>query len=103
MTSNPQEARRKGLALALLCTAQFMVVLDFSIVNVALPSIQRDLGFSTQNLQWVISAYSLTLGGLLLLGGRLGDIYGRRFLFILGLALFSFASLAVVLHLPDSG
>jgi EmrB/QacA subfamily drug resistance transporter len=91
MTSN--EARRKGLALALLCTAQFMVVLDFSIVNVALPSIQRDLGFSTQNLQWVISAYSLTLGGLLLLGGRLGDIYGRRFLFMLGLALFSFASL----------
>jgi EmrB/QacA subfamily drug resistance transporter len=92
MTSN--EARRKGLALALLCTAQFMVVLDFSIVNVALPSIQRDLGFTTQNLQWVISAYSLTLGGLLLLGGRLGDLYGRRFLFILGLALFSFASLA---------
>jgi MFS family permease len=92
MTSN--EARRKGLALALLCTAQFMVVLDFSIVNVALPSIQRDLGFSTQNLQWVISAYSLTLGGLLLLGGRLGDIYGRRFLFMLGLALFSFASLS---------
>jgi EmrB/QacA subfamily drug resistance transporter len=92
MTSN--EVRRKGLALALLCTAQFMVVLDFSIVNVALPSIQRDLGFSTQNLQWVISAYSLTLGGLLLLGGRLGDIYGRRFLFMLGLALFSFASLS---------
>ena len=92
MTSN--EARRKGLALALLCIAQFMVVLDFSIVNVALPSIQRDLGFSTQNLQWVISAYSLTLGGLLLLGGRLGDIYGRRFLFMLGLALFSFASLS---------
>jgi EmrB/QacA subfamily drug resistance transporter len=92
MTSN--EARRKGLALALLCTAQFMVVLDFSIVNVALPSMQRDLGFSTQNLQWVISAYSLTLGGLLLLGGRLGDIYGRRFLFILGLGLFAFASLA---------
>lgn len=94
MTSTSNEARRKALALALLCTAQFMVVLDFSIVNVALPSIQRDLGFSTQNLQWVISAYSLTLGGLLLLGGRLGDLYGRRFLFMLGLALFSIASLA---------
>ncbi len=94
MTSTPIEARRKGLALALLCVAQFMVVLDFSIVNVALPSIQRDLGFSTQNLQWVISAYSLTLGGFLLLGGRLGDLYGRRFLFISGLGLFSFASLA---------
>ncbi len=94
MTSITNEARRKALALALLCTAQFMVVLDFSIVNVALPSMQRDLGFSTQNLQWVISAYSLTLGGLLLLGGRLGDLYGRRFLFILGLALFSIASLA---------
>jgi EmrB/QacA subfamily drug resistance transporter len=94
MTSTSTEARRKGLALLLLCVAQFMVVLDFSIVNVALPSIQRDLGFSTQNLQWVISAYSLTLGGFLLLGGRLGDLYGRRFLFIAGLALFSFASLA---------
>jgi len=93
MTST-SETQHKGLALALLSTAQFMVVLDFSIVNVALPSIQRDLGFSTQNLQWVISAYSLTLGGLLLLGGRLGDLYGRRFLFILGLALFSCASLA---------
>ncbi len=91
---SPQEARRKRLALILLCIAQFMVVLDFSIVNVALPSMQRDLGFSTQNLQWVISAYALTLGGFLLLGGRLGDLYGRRFLFIVGLALFSFASLA---------
>ena len=94
MTSTSTEARRKSLALALLCVAQFMVVLDFSIVNVALPSMQRDLGFSTQNLQWVISAYSLTLGGFLLLGGRLGDLYGRRFLFIAGLTLFSFASLA---------
>jgi EmrB/QacA subfamily drug resistance transporter len=71
-----------------------MVVLDFSIVNVALPSMQKDLGFSTQNLQWVVSAYSLTLGGFLLLGGRLADLYGRRLLFILGLALFSLASLA---------
>lgn len=89
-----QKARRQGLALALLCIAQFMVVLDFSIVNVALPSMQKDLGFSTQSLQWVVSAYSLTLGGFLLLGGRLADLYGRRRLFILGLALFSLASLA---------
>src|SRR5438132_5071012 len=88
------EPPRGWLALALLCAAQFMVVLDFSIVNVALPSMQKDLGFSTQNLQWVVSAYSLTLGGFLLLGGRLADLYGRRLLFILGLALFSLASLA---------
>ncbi len=94
MTSTIKESRRQGLALALICIAQFMVVLDFSIVNVALPSMQKDLGFSTQNLQWVVSAYSLTLGGFLLLGGRLADLYGRRLLFILGLALFSLASLA---------
>lgn len=93
MTS-PQKTHHKFLALILLCIAQFMVVLDFSIVNVALPSMQQDLGFSTQNLQWVISAYSLTLGGFLLLGGRMGDLYGRRMLFIAGLALFSLASLA---------
>lgn len=94
MTSPTQEARRQGLALALLCVAEFMVVLDFSIVNVALPSMQKDLGFSTQNLQWVVSAYSLTLGGFLLLGGRMADLYGRRLLFIVGLTLFSLASLA---------
>jgi EmrB/QacA subfamily drug resistance transporter len=92
--STTNETRRQGLALVLLCIAQFMAVLDFSIVNVALPSIQNDLGFSTQNLQWVVSAYSLTLGGFLLLGGRLADLYGRRLLFILGLSLFSLASLA---------
>src|SRR5690242_18392547 len=92
--STTNEIRSQGLALTLLCIAQFMAVLDFSIVNVALPSIQNDLGFSTQNLQWVVSAYSLTLGGFLLLGGRLADLYGRRLLFILGLALFSLASLA---------
>ncbi len=92
--STIEETRRQGFALALLCIAQFMAVLDFSIVNVALPSMQNDLGFSTQNLQWVVSAYSLTLGGFLLLGGRLADLYGRRLLFILGLCLFSLASLA---------
>ncbi len=69
-----------------------MVVLDFSIVNVALPAIQRDLGFTTQNLQWIITAYSLTFGGFLLLGGRIGDLFGRRRLFMIGLVLFAFAS-----------
>ena len=70
MVTQALETRKKGLALALLCMAQFMVVLDFSIVNIALPSMQKDLGLSTQNLQWIISAYSLTFGGFLLLGGQ---------------------------------
>jgi EmrB/QacA subfamily drug resistance transporter len=84
---------RKWLALALLVAVQFMVVLDIAIVNVALPSIQTDLGFSQENLQWVISAYALLFGGVLLLGGRLADLLGRRRLFIAGLILFSIASL----------
>ena len=69
--------RRKWLALALLCVVQFMVVLDIAIVNVALPSIQVDLGFSQENLQWVVSAYALVFGGFLLLGGRAADLLGR--------------------------
>ncbi len=84
--------RHSWFVLFLLCTAQFMVVLDFSIVNVALPAIQRELGFTTQNLQWIITAYSLTFGGFLLLGGRIGDLFGRRRLFLIGLFLFAFAS-----------
>ncbi len=84
--------RHSWFVLLLLCTAQFMVVLDFSIVNVALPAIQHELGFTTQNLQWIITAYSLTFGGFLLLGGRMGDLFGRRRLFLIGLALFAFAS-----------
>ena len=84
---------RKWLALALLCVVQFMVVLDIAIVNVALPSIQEDLGFSQENLQWVISAYALVLGGFLLLGGRAADLLGRRRIFIAGLVVFSVASL----------
>src|SRR6266702_437411 len=91
MVTQALETRKKGLALALLCMAQFMVVLDFSIVNIALPSMQKDLGLSTQNLQGIISAYSLTFGGFLLLGGRMGDLYGRRKLFMAGLLLFSVA------------
>jgi EmrB/QacA subfamily drug resistance transporter len=84
---------RKWFALALLVAVQFMVVLDIAIVNVALPSIQVDLGFSQENLQWVISAYALLFGGVLLLGGRLADLLGRRRLFIIGTILFAVASL----------
>src|SRR6188472_3582661 len=80
-------------ALALIVTAQFMVILDVAIVNVALPSIQADLHFSEASLQWVISAYAIVFGGTLLLGGRLADLLGRRRLFITGLALFSLSSL----------
>src|SRR2546430_1601024 len=74
--------RSKWLALALLSAVQFMVVLDIAIVNVALPSIKTDLGFSQQNLQWVVSAYALFFGGFLLLGGRAADLLGRRRLFL---------------------
>src|SRR5918994_3518118 len=88
-----ETAQRKWLALALLATVQFMVVLDIAIVNVALPSIQVDLGFSQENLQWVISAYALLFGGFLLLGGRAADLLGRRRLFIAGLIVFTAASL----------
>ena len=80
-------------ALLLLCVAQFVDVMDFSIVNVALPSIQQDLGASTESLQWVVSGYALTYGGLLLLGARAADLFGRRRVFLLGLSLFSAASL----------
>ncbi len=80
--------------LALVCLGQFMVVLDVSIVNVALPSIQRDLGFSPSGLQWVVNAYTLTFAGFLLLGGRAADLFGRRRMFLLGLGLFTLASLA---------
>lgn len=93
MPSTQQKARRRGLALALLSAAQFMVVLDFSIVNIALPSIQRDLSLSTPDLQWIVTAYSLTFGGFLLLGGRMSDLYGRRRLLLIGLVIFSLASL----------
>jgi EmrB/QacA subfamily drug resistance transporter len=88
-----QESRR-WLALGLLCVAQFVVVLDATIVAVALPEIQRDLGFSRAGLQWVISAYTLVFGGFLLLAGRAADLWGRRRMFIVGLAVFTGASLA---------
>jgi EmrB/QacA subfamily drug resistance transporter len=86
-------ARRKWYGLALLLLVQFMVVLDIAIVNVALPSIQTDLGFSQENLQWVISAYALFFGGFLLLGGRAADLLGRRRLFLVGIVIFTVASL----------
>src|SRR5215211_4130720 len=85
-------AKRKWLALALLSVVQFMVVLDIAIVNVALPSIKVDLGFSQENLQWVISAYALVFGGFLLLGGRAADLLGRRRIFLVGLVIFTLAS-----------
>jgi EmrB/QacA subfamily drug resistance transporter len=85
--------RRRWWALALLSTVQFMVVLDIAIVNVALPSIKVDLGFSQENLQWVISAYALVFGGFLLLGGRAADLLGRRRIFLGGLVVFTLASL----------
>src|SRR6478736_6300219 len=88
------DSRSKWLALAVLALAQFMVVLDVTIVNVALPAIQTDLGFSAEGLQWVVNGYTLTFGGLLLLGGRMSDILGRRRVFLIGLGLFAAASLA---------
>jgi EmrB/QacA subfamily drug resistance transporter len=93
MSSIAQQVRRRFFALVLLAAAQFMVVLDFSIVNIALPSIQKDLGLSTPDLQWIVTAYSLTFGGFLLLGGRMSDLYGKRRLLLIGLVVFSLASL----------
>jgi len=87
-------ARLHGPALALILTAAFMVVLDFSIVNVALPSIEAELGFPADAVQWIITAYAIAFGGLLILGGRAADLFGRRRMFIAGLLVFSAASLA---------
>ena len=90
----PAPATRNGaLALAVICVAQLMVVLDATVVNVALPSIKADLGFSNDSLTWIITAYSLAFGGLLLFGGRTGDLFGRRRMFMIGIAIFSIASL----------
>jgi MFS family permease len=84
---------RRWLALAVLVAAQFMVVLDVAIVNVALPTIKTDLHFSEASLQWVITAYAILFGGVLLLGGRIADLLGRRRMFMVGLALFTVSSL----------
>src|SRR5437868_11796801 len=89
----PNSPRRRWSALALIVTAQFMVILDVAIVNVALPSIKSDLGFSQTGIQWVITAYAILFGGTLLLGGRLADLLGRRRMFVAGLGLFAASSL----------
>src|SRR5437870_5634381 len=92
MSSRPIE--RRWLALYVLCLGSLMIVLDTTIVNVALPSIRTDLGFSQTSLAWVVNAYLLTFGGCLLLGGRLGDLFGHRRLFLIGIAVFTAASAA---------
>ena len=93
MTDSELDQRRKWIALALLATTQFVIVLDAAIVNVAIPSIGTDLKFSLENLAWIPNAYALTFGGFLLLGGRMADLLGRRRLFMWGLGLFGVASL----------
>jgi EmrB/QacA subfamily drug resistance transporter len=92
-TTRTRSADRRWLALAILALAQFMVFLDETVVNVALPSIKGDLGFSQSSLAWVVNAYILMFGGLLLLGGRIADLFGRRRIFLIGTALFGVASL----------
>src|SRR3984893_1423855 len=87
------DGRNRWLALYVLCLGVLMIVLDTTIVNVALPSIRSDLRFSQTTLAWVVNAYLLTFGGFLLLGGRLGDLFGPRRLFLSGIALFTLASL----------
>jgi EmrB/QacA subfamily drug resistance transporter len=94
MTDTLDNNRKRWLALMVLCLGVLMIVLDTTIVNVALPSIRTDLGFTETSLVWVVNAYMLTFGGFLLLGGRLGDLYGHRRMFLVGLVLFTLASLA---------
>src|SRR3954464_10787176 len=93
MDAPPRREVNKNLALLLLAMTQFVVVIDASIVNIALPSIGTALHFSQNDLSWVVNAYTLTFGGFLLLGGRLADLLGRRRMFMYGLVLFSLASL----------
>ena len=95
--SRPQSDRTRWLALYVLCVGMLMIVLDATIVNVALPSIQDDLGFSQSNLAWVVNAYLIAFGGLLLLAGRIGDLIGQRRIFMIGLAVFTGASLVCAL------
>src|SRR5881392_1095512 len=92
MTSS-QTDRNRWIALYVLCVGMLMIVLDATVVNVALPSIQDDLGFSQSNLAWVVNAYLIAFGGLLLLAGRFGDLIGRRRIFLIGLGVFTTASL----------
>src|SRR5580700_7724985 len=92
--SSERSSEGSAWLLAVCCVAQFMVILDLSIVNVALPSIQSSLGFSSPDLQWVVDAYAITFAGFLMLGGRAADHLGQRRMFVLALALFALASLA---------
>ncbi|OSC73134.1 MFS transporter, partial [Streptomyces sp. BF-3] len=93
----PRLSGRARLVLFVLCAAQFMVALDFSVLNVALPVLGKDLGLSTTGLQWAVTAFALPSGGFLLLFGRIADLYGRRRLFLAGLTLFGAASLLATL------
>src|SRR5690349_841212 len=92
MTRSPDSDRSRWVALVVLCVGMLMIVLDATVVNVALPSIQNDLGFSQSSLAWVVNAYMIAFGGLLLLAGRLGDLISRRGVFLAGLAVFTTAS-----------
>src|SRR5690348_6515096 len=100
MTSTPRNIHR-WRAFALLAISYFMTIIDLTIVNVSLPTIARDLHFSQTSLQWVATAYALTFGGLLLLGGRVADLLGRRRILMVGLAVFTLASLACALATGD--
>ena len=103
MTTRPSRKHAPdGVILALVCVAQFMVVLDVSIVNVALPSIGKDLHYTPSGLQWVVNAYVLTFAGFLLLGGRAADLFGRRRMFLAGVLLFTASSLLAGLA-PSAG
>src|SRR5215813_8771490 len=98
MTATPAppqtlDDRRRWIALVVLCVGMLMIVLDTTVVNVALPSIQEDLGFSASGLAWVVNAYLIAFGGLLLLAGRLGDLISRRDMFLGGLAVFTLSSI----------
>src|SRR3569623_1786523 len=93
MNATQTTDRSRWIALYVLCAGMLMIVLDVTIVNVALPSIQDDLDFSSSSLAWVVNAYLIAFGGLLLLAGRLGDLIGRRTIFLSGLAVFTLASL----------
>src|ERR671915_1273425 len=97
MTAETHTPRQRWMALYILCGGLLMIVLDATIVNVALPSIQEDLGFSQNNLAWVVNAYLIAFGGLLLLAGRIGDLIGQRRIFLFGLAVFTAASLLCAL------
>ena len=93
ITQRHERTHNPWLVLAIVCLGQFMVVLDATVVNVALPTIQNDLNFTDSSLQWVINAYTLLFGGFLLLGGRAADLFGRRRLFMAGVVLFTAASM----------